>query len=403
MTGSRPRNQKGLLVLDALVWAGAFLGILAIASYIITEVRTQIAAENAGKYAAQVALAVRAKIASENTAALVSNQTGTLWLRNNTDCPSDGTAGVVSYLPICGFPETEPNFGMPIETDIVLNGTIVEGTVTMGPIPAPYEDRYDLLQTMRRAAQNADPGTTMPTNQTFISVTFDDPATAIAAANAAPASSPTLNLEMTVSNNPTGDPYIRADGSKAWNTGVTQNLDTSMLTNVGSISADGSTAGAGEVEMARFVDSNNNTFLLDPDQETTLNEANITLIKNDPLLDLNGDGTGDMFLSNSIIHFAGVVNQGGTVNKPSCPNGTPEIHGSIASIIATDNPAGGGGTYSDPKNMKGFAVFHDTAAETATTWTVYGLAFVDDSAGGYELQPPAGSLVRIQVYTKCGV
>lgn len=405
MTSAFRKKQQGLLVLDALVWLGAFLGVIAVASYIITEIRTQTFAENSGKYAAQVALAVRAKIAAEGSAAVTGATTGTVWLRAAADCPAEaGATAAASYLPICGFPEVDPNFGMPISTTITqaTPASPVVGTITLGPLPPPYDDRYDLLQAMRRAAANAEPSATAASSGTFITVVNEaDPATTTAAAAAAGTGSPTLNLQLTVSNNAPADPYIRADGQRAWNVGVTQDVNTSNFIQVGSIARDGAAPAAGDVEMARFVDSDDNAFLLNPDDESTLNIVDITQIKNDPLLDLDGNGTGDQFLSNSIIYFAGVVNQGGTVPKPTCPNGTPEIHGTIASIIATDNPAGGGGTYADPKNLKGFAVYHDSAAETATTWTVYALAFVDNAAAGYELQPPAGNLARIQVFTKC--
>ncbi len=405
MTRAGRSRQQGLLVLDALVWLGAFLGVIAVASYIITEVRTQTFAENSGKYAAQVALAVRAKIAAEGSTAVTGAQTGTVWLRSAADCPAEaGATAAASYLPICGFPEVDPNFGMTITTVITqaTPGDPVVGTVTLGPLPPPYDDRYDLLQAMRRAAANAEPAATAASSGTFISVVNEaDPASTTTAAAAAGTGSPTLNLQLTVSNNAPADPYIRADGQRAWNVGVTQDVNTSSFIQVGSIARDGAAPAAGDVEMARFVDSDDNAFLLDPAGESALNIVDITQIKNDPLLDLDGDGTGDRFLSNSIIYFAGVVNQGGTVAKPVCPNGTPEIHGTIASIVATDNPAGGGGTYTDPKSLKGFAVYHDSSAETATTWTVYALAFVDDAAKGYELRPPAGNLARIQVFTKC--
>ena len=412
MTSAFRKKQQGLLVLDALVWLGAFLGVIAIASYIITEVRTHQFAENAGKYAAQVALAVRAKIAAEGSTAVTGAQTGTVWLRSAADCPAEaGATATDSYLPICGFPESDPNFGMTISTTITQAnpGDPVVGTVTLGPLPPPYDDRYDLLQTMRRAAANAEPAATAAASGTFITVVNEaDPAATTAAAAAAGTGSPTLNLQLTVSNNAPADPYIRADGQRAWNVGVTQDVSNSDFIQVGSITATGTAAAAGDVEMARFVDSDDATgnYLLDPAGTTSnLNELtveNTFTAESDIVMPQLNDGAGN-FLSNHIIWAKGVVSQGGTVAIHTCPNGTPEIHGSVVALVATDtNVDNSGGSYPDPKNLKGFNLYAETVSSPGD-WRLWAKAFIDDESAGYELVPPAGSdWVRINYWTSCG-
>ncbi len=361
------RGQRGLLVLDILVFASFIFAFLGVAAYVTRELSLNNSATQAGRFATQVASAVRAKLAAE--AVLVTPvgtpQTGVAWLKSATDCAAQGGTSARPYMHLCDFPSST-QLGMNVSTTITVSGTNVVATMTLGPMDPAYGTRHDLLQSIARVINMGDPTNTTPLTNTFFNAVAD---------------TASMTVVTTVTNDATTDIYIRADGQRVWD--GDQNVNSVNLDNVGSID------GTGDVEMARFVDSDDNLYLLDPDGTA----GGINRIKNDVYLDWLNNGAGD-YLSNHVVHSKGVVTQGGLVTIPTCPNGAPEIHGSVASLVATDNV-----TYPSPKNIKGFNLY---AAVSGASWILRAKAFIDDDAKNYEVIPPDGAAwVQINYWTTC--
>lgn len=416
LSTSKATKSSGFALIDALIWATVIMAFLGVALYAWMEYDKHNSARIAGRWLGTVIAGLRAKMSDEGDTITLGTFKGVDFLKSKFDCK--GGESAKPYLHICELPN-ETEFGLTITTKIEkrnpadpdnkgIIATIETNQIQTEDIdpsnPPPNGPRGDLLGEIARIANAGDFDTGQPMVGTSYYATND------------------INkgiVRAFVTNDQSVDIYLRADGTRDWagdqNVNDHQLLNVKGITGTGKVeNSNGQVIGTGLTNQSGFVDTDLDQepvdpnlplgdadklpFMVDPRGVTRLNILKANKITgpieaDDDIFMKKVKGGKGEFLTNMIAHERQLLPQGGFIGFPTCPNGTPEIRGSVAGFVVKKV---------DPLSIKGFNVF---AKPVSNGWQVFAGAFVRPVSGTgvaeFVLPDSKDGIVKIDTATYC--